>query len=108
MIIPMLDKNDFNKVVSSSKIPVFAKFFASWCGPCKMMAPIIEDLSKKLENQVKFVQIDIDICKDIAQDLGIMSIPTFIIFKDGEEIDKLIGVSDSERLEEFIKRNIES
>lgn len=108
MIIPILDKNDFNKVISSSEIPVFAKFFASWCGPCKTMTPIVDDLSKKFENQVKFIQINIDICKDISQDYNVMSIPTFIIFKNGEEVGRSIGALDYENLEKFVEGNIEN
>lgn len=106
MIVPILDKNDFNKIISSSNIPVFAKFFASWCGPCKIMAPVVEDLSKKFEGRVKFIQIDIDICGDIAQNYFVMSVPSFLIFKDGEEVDRSAGASDSEHLEKFIEKNI--
>ena len=106
MIVPILDKNDFNKVISSSKIPVFAKFFASWCGPCKMMSPIVDDLSKKFENKVKFIQIDIDICKDVAQNYLVMSVPSFLIFKDGEETDRSVGASDYKNIEKFIEKNI--
>lgn len=106
MIVPILDKNEFNKIISSSKIPVFAKFFASWCGPCKMMTPIVDDLSKKFENKVKFIQIDIDICKDLAQSYFVMSVPSFLIFKDGEEIDRSTGASDFENLEKFIEKSL--
>ena len=106
MIVPIMDKNDFNKIISSSKVPVFAKFFASWCGPCKIITPIVDNLSKEFEDQVKFIQVDIDICQDIAQNYFVMSVPSFLIFKDGEEVDRFTGASDSENLKKFIEKSL--
>ncbi len=96
-------KSDFQKIISESNVPVVAKFFATWCGPCKMIAPVFEKLSQEFENQVKFIGIDVDDCEGIASDYYVSSVPTFIIFKNGEEFDRTSGALGYEQLENFIK-----
>lgn len=98
-------KSEFNKIKSSSKIPVFVKFFATWCGPCKMMIPIFERLEKDFQNQAKFLEIDVDNCDGIANDYSVFSVPTFIIFKDGEEFERISGATTYEQLENLIKNS---
>ena len=96
-------KSDFNKIISESNIPVVAKFFATWCGPCKMIAPVFEKLSQEFENQVKFIEIDVDDCDKISDDYYVSSVPTFIIFKNNEEFNRTSGALSYEQLENFIK-----
>lgn len=96
-------KSEFNKIISESNIPVIIKFFATWCGPCKMVAPAFEKLSQEFENQVKFIEINVDDCDGIAGDYYVSSVPTFIIFKNGEEFNRTSGALGYEQLENFIK-----
>ena len=67
-------------------------FFATWCGPCKMLGPTIEEISEECDGSFKVYKVDIDECEDAAMDMGIMSVPTLIVFKDGEEAERMIGV----------------
>lgn len=89
---------NFEKEVLNSEVPVLVDFFATWCGPCKMMSPIVEELAKKVEGKAKVCKVDIDEERDIAIKYGIMSIPTFIVFKNGEPVGKAVGMRDKEEL----------
>ena len=82
---------------------VVADFFAEWCMPCLMMSPIIEELAKKFKGKMEFVKVNVDDNSSLANKLGIMSIPTLIIFKEGKEIERLTGAISSEQLEEKLK-----
>lgn len=91
MSILTCDSKNFHKVVLQSEIPVLADFYADWCGPCKMMAPILEDLSKELDGKIKIVKINVDNNQDLASEYGVMSIPNMIIFKDGNQKENIVG-----------------
>lgn len=91
---------DFKKIVLESKIPVFVDFFAEWCGPCKMMAPFVDEFAESYEGKVLIVKVDVDQAMDTAQEYGIMSIPTFISFKDGKVVDSATGGMPKEVLQE--------
>lgn len=82
----------------------FVDFFATWCGPCKMIAPIVDSVSEELTN-IKFIKVDVDDSSDIAQNFGIMSIPTLVIFKDGEVVARHTGLLSKTDLIEFINNN---
>lgn len=101
-----IKSEDFTQEVLNSPIPVLVDFFATWCGPCKMLAPVLEAVSESYEGKVKFVKIDVDESADIARDFSIMSIPTLIIFKNGEETGKTVGAPGAEELVEWIDENI--
>jgi thioredoxin 1 len=81
---------------------VLVDFFATWCGPCKMLAPIIEELAEEYEGKVKLGKLDVDENPETAGKFGVQSIPTVIIFKDGEEADKMMGFQSKEVLKERI------
>ncbi|MDR2074220.1 MAG: thioredoxin [Oscillospiraceae bacterium] len=87
-----------------SGVFMLVDFFAVWCGPCKMMAPVLGELQKEFEGKVKIFKIDIDKEHDLATDYGVMSVPTFILFKDGKEISRETGAVPKERLVEMIKK----
>lgn len=87
----MFDQDNFKEEVLKSEIPVLVDFFAEWCGPCKMMAPVIEELAKEYEGKWKIGKCNIDESPDLASEYGIQSIPTIIIFKNGQAADKMIG-----------------
>jgi len=94
-----ITKSDFSKEVLESDVPVIADFWAPWCGPCRMMAPIFEQAAGKLSGKVKFVKVNVDDESDIAAEFGVMTIPTLIVFKDGKEAKRSVGViSESELL----------
>lgn len=89
---------NFEKEVLNSDVPVLVDFFATWCGPCKMMSPIVEELAKEMEGKAKVYKVDTDEEQDLAIKYGIMSIPTFIVFKNGEPVGKAIGMRDKDEL----------
>jgi thioredoxin 1 len=86
-----LEGKDFEKEVLQSEIPTVVDFYADWCGPCRMVSPIIEGLSKEYEGKVKFVKINTDESPEVAEKFGIMSIPTIMVFKKGEVLSRTIG-----------------
>ena len=95
----VLTKEEFKKEVLESKEPVLVDFYADWCGPCKLLAPIMEEIGKN--NKVFKVNVDDE--EELAAEYGIMSIPCVIAFKDGEELDRSIGLKSQEEIERLIK-----
>ena len=85
-----LTNENFNEIINGDK-PVFVDFWATWCGPCKMLAPTIEELAVELEGEVVVAKLDVDQAQDIAMKYGVMSIPTLLVFKNGEIVKKQIG-----------------
>ena len=94
----------FQELISQDK-PVLVDFFAEWCGPCKMQAPILEDLKKRVNDQATIIKIDVDKNQSVAAKYGIRSVPTLMIFKKGEVKWKQSGVFPAEELERLIKEN---
>lgn len=89
---------NFSQEVLKSKIPVLVDFFAVWCGPCKAMAPAIEELAVEYEGRVKIGKMDVDENPEISQRYGIQSIPTILFFKNGESVDSTVGVKSKDTL----------
>lgn len=102
MSVIKIDNNSFNETIK--KGIVLVDFFADWCGPCKMLSPIIEELSNEM-NDVHFVKINIDESSEIANSYGIRSIPTLILFKDGKMVNKIVGFIGKDELKRFINDN---
>jgi|SRR6188472_24378 thioredoxin 1 len=95
----VLNETNFNDEVLKSDVPVLVDFWAPWCGPCKIMGPIIEELAKELEGKsVKIGKMNVDDNPETPAKYGIMSIPTIIIFKNGEPAEQLVGVQAKEKL----------
>ncbi|WP_338983694.1 thioredoxin [Spiroplasma endosymbiont of Othius punctulatus] len=90
-----------NEIAENNK--VFVSFFATWCGPCKMVEPFIEEIAKETKD-VKFIEIDVDINKDIAEKFAIMSIPTMIIFENKEAVRSHTGFASKDMLNKFINQ----
>ena len=93
------DQN-FNDEVLSSSVPVMVDFFAPWCGPCTMIAPVIDELAGEYEGKAKIVKLNVDESMDSAQKYGVMSIPTVIFFKGGQEVERFVGVMPKETMAE--------
>jgi len=93
-------KDSFEKEVLESKEPVLIDFYADWCGPCKMMAPVVEKLAEKYEGKVKVGKVNSDDEPELAQMFQVMSIPDFVIIKDGKVVDRVIGAVPQQALEE--------
>jgi len=98
MAFHFTDEN-FEKEALSSDIPVLVDFYADWCGPCKMLAPTIETLAQEYEGKIKVGKLNVDNAPDTAQNYGIMSIPTLLYFKNGELVNKSIGVVSKAEIE---------
>lgn len=97
---------DFEEKVLKSNIPVMVDFYAEWCGPCKMAAPIIDELSDTYDGKVLIVKVNVDENNKTAGEYGVMSIPTVVMFKGGEEVDRKIGFAGKEGYESLIKASI--
>jgi len=83
--------SDFETQVIESESPVLVDFWAEWCGPCKMVAPVLEELAEEYSGQIKFTKVDVDTNHETAIHYGIRSIPTLLVFKGGKPVDQLIG-----------------
>lgn len=90
---------DFDKITSENKV-VLVDFFATWCGPCQMMTPVIEEIREKAEEKKDFavITVDIDAHPDIAAKHNVMSVPTFMFFQDGKDVDTIVGAAPKEAL----------
>ena len=96
-----INNENFEKEVMQSDGKVFIDFYADWCGPCRMMMPIVEELSEEVDS--KFVRINVDVNEEIARQFGVMSIPTFVVMEKGKELGKKIGSTSKEELLEMLK-----
>ena len=93
---------NFEEEVLKSDKPVLVDFYADWCGPCKMMAPVVAQLADELEGKAKVGKLNIDDCMDVAAKYRVMNIPTFLVFRDGQEKERIVGaVSKNELLKKI-------
>ena len=102
MAVQAINKEEFEDVVLKSDKPVFVDFYATWCGPCKMMEPIVEQVSEEVP-EVDFVKVDVDDAENLAILYGISSIPCMIFFKNGEEADRVIGAVPKQKILDVVK-----
>ncbi len=99
------DDNFEGEVLKSVK-PVLIDFWAPWCGPCKAIGPIVEELAVQLKDSVKMMKLNVDENQKTATNFGVRSIPTIILFKDGKVLDTLIGLVPKDKLEAFAKKGL--
>lgn len=103
MAILKITKENFESEVVNSDKPVMVDFFATWCGPCKMLHPVVEALSEEVTD-VKVGELDIDEQAELAEKYRIMTVPSLVLFKNGEAVDKLVGVQSKGKVLEFMHK----
>lgn len=101
--LPPFNDENFDAEVNQSDVPVLVDFGAEWCGPCRALAPIVEDLAEEYSGRLKVGTVDIDKAQGIARQFGIMSVPTIIFFKGGEAVDKITGLQAKANLKKRIE-----
>ena len=98
-----LTLDNFEEEVENSSLPVLVDFWAAWCGPCKMIAPIIDQLADEFDGKVKIAKLNVDENRDLATRFKVMSIPTLLLFKDGEVVNQLIGARPKAELVKLLE-----
>jgi thioredoxin 1 len=104
--IVTLQDSTFETEVLKSDVPVLVDFWAVWCGPCKAIAPTVEELAKQYRGKVKIAKMDVDEHQQVPQQYGIRSIPTLLVFKGGRVVDTIVGAVPKSKLEESLKKAI--
>jgi thioredoxin 1 len=101
--IVKLSEDNFDREIS--KGVVLVDFYADWCGPCRMMTPVLEKVAREVEGQAVVAKLDIDRAQKAAAQFQVTSVPTLILFKDGQEVGRLVGLRDADAVREFIQRD---
>jgi len=101
-----ISDSTFDNVVLKSETPVLVDFWATWCGPCKMIAPVLEEIATEKDGQIKIAKLDVDQNPDSAQKFGVMSIPTLILFKNGAEVSRVVGYRSKNQLVQQLDKAI--
>jgi len=106
--ITEVSEASFQTEVLSSEKPVLVDFWAPWCGPCRMIAPVIEKLADKLSGQVKFAKLNTDENQQFSAKFNIMAIPTLLVFKKGAEVERIVGFSGPDHLERLLLKHVDA
>lgn len=102
MDVRHVTKNDFDTEVSNAGLPVLVDFWAPWCGPCRMLAPVLDELAGEMNGKVKILKVNVDEEPELASKFGVMSIPTVIAFKQGKATNKVVGFRSKEDFKKMI------
>ena len=101
-----VNDSNFDSEVTSSSLPVFLDFWAPWCGPCRMVAPVVEELAGEMQGKVKFAKVNIDESPNTASRFGIMSIPTLLVVKGGQIVGQQVGAVPKSTLKSMIENSL--
>jgi thioredoxin 1 len=104
--VTKLNETNFEQVVMPSKKPVLVDFWAEWCGPCRELAPIVEAVAEQYAKSVRVIKLNVDESPNVAQRYGIQGIPTLIVFQEGEEKERIVGVVSREKISRTIEAHI--
>ena len=104
--ISIVSNDTFENDVLNSDQPVLVDFWAEWCGPCRMIAPVLEQLAESMDGKVQIAKLNVDENQEVASNYQVSSIPTLILFKDGQVADRVMGALPKATLEQFIERNL--
>ena len=99
-------ESNFDAEVLQSDLPVFVDFYADWCGPCKMMSPVIDKLAEEFAGRIKVGKVNVDENGDLAVKYGIMSIPNMVFFKNGEVVDRIVGAIPKPQIQARFEKNV--
>jgi thioredoxin 1 len=102
-----LSEDNWEQEVLKSDTPVLVDFWAQWCGPCRMVAPVLDQIASEMDGKVRIAKLDVDSNQKIAYQFQVSSIPTFILFKDGQMADRMMGAMPKSAFESFINRNLD-
>ena len=102
MSVITVNNENFEKEILQSRMPVLLDFWATWCGPCRMMSPVVDEISESMNTSIKVGKINIDECPNLAEKYGVMSIPTFVVLKNGVEAGRTVGVQSREEITKLI------
>ena len=101
-----VSEDNWEQEVLKSDTPVLVDFWAQWCGPCRMVAPVLDQIASEMDGKVRVAKLDVDANQNIAYKFQVSSIPTFILFKDGQMADRMMGAMPKSAFENFINRNL--
>jgi thioredoxin 1 len=105
-VVVELDSSNFDDAIVGTSKPILVDFWAGWCAPCKVMKPVIEAMAREYVGKAFFAKVDVDRNQTLARQYRVMSIPNFIIFKDGRPVDRIIGAVGRPGLEAVLKKHI--
>ena len=105
-LIKNVTDDSFQNDVIDSNLPVLVDFWATWCGPCKAIAPVLDELASTYDGKIRICKYDIDASSEMASRFGVSAVPTLLLFKNGEVVDQNIGMAPRPKLEGLISRNI--